>query len=74
VVGKAAPECRVDLLDAVGNPNGRDGVGFEDLVHPGLAADTAVARRCDLFGAGQDLRRLTRNRRENILDLVKQQR
>ena len=73
VVGKTAPERRVDLLDAVGDPDRRHVVGLQDLVDPGLAADAAVAGRRHLLGARQQLRGFAGDRREHVLDLVEQQ-
>ena len=73
MVGKTAPERGVDLLDAVGDPDRRHGVGFEDLVDPCLATDTATGGRRDLVGSGQQLRRFAGDGRKDILHLVEQQ-
>ena len=73
VVGKAAAKGGVDLLYAVGDPNRGHAVGFENLIDPGLAVDTAGARCGDLLGAREQLRCLRRDRREHVFDLVKQQ-
>ena len=74
VVGEAAPESRVDLLDAVGDPDRRHGVGFQNLVDPGLAADAATGGRRDLIGPCQQLRRFAGDRRKYVLHLVEQKR
>ncbi|MCY1506812.1 hypothetical protein D9M68_410690 [compost metagenome] len=74
VIGEAAAEGRVDLLDPVGDPQGGHGVGLEDLVDPGLAAHAAAGGRGDLLGARHELRGLGADGREHVLDLVEQQR
>ena len=74
VVGEAAPEGRVDLLDAVGDPERGHGIRFEDLVDPGLAAHAAAGGGGDLLGARHELGGLGADRREHVLDLVEQQR
>ena len=76
VIGKAAPEGRVDLLDAVGDPDGGHRVVFQNLVDPRLAVD-AVADGCGhglLLGARHQARRIDADGRENVFHLVKQQR
>ena len=58
VVGKAATECRVDLFDAVGDPDRGHRVGLQDLVDPGLAADRLAAVPEHLLGTdalGRDI-------------------
>ena len=72
MVGKATPERRVDLLDAVGDPQRRHRVRFQNLVDPGLAADTA--RRRPLFGTRHELGGFGADRREHVFDLIEQQR
>ncbi len=75
VILEAASERRIDLLDPVGRPDHRYRVGLENLVDPGLAADTAAAaeRAVATVDPRHDLRRIGRDRRKYILDLVEQQ-
>ena len=74
VIGKAPPEGRIDLLDAVGHPDGGHGIGFENLVHPGLATDRMRHRSHHLLGTRELLRRLAADRWKHVLDLIEQQR
>ena len=74
VVLEAAAEGRVDLLDAIRDPDHGHRVGLEDLVDPGLAADAAAGRGVAAVQPREQLRRLAGQRREDILDLVEQQR
>ena len=75
VVLEAAPERRVDLLDAVGDPDHRHRVGLQDLVDPGLAADAAAGGQAvAAVEPRHQLRGVARDRRKHVLDLVEQQR
>ena len=74
VVSETAAKRRVNLLDAVGHPQRRHGIGRQNLVHPGLAADGARARRRELVRARHQLRGLAGNRRKHVFNLVEQQR
>ena len=73
MVGKTAPESRVDLLDAVGDPDRRHRVRFQNLVDPGLAADAAMGWCRYLLGPRQQLRRFAGDRRKHVLHFVEQQ-
>ena len=72
VIGEAAAEGRVDLLDAVGHPQHRHRVALQNLVHPGLAIDRAAAMH-QLLLACQQVGRLALHGREHVLHLVEQQ-
>ena len=73
MVGKAAPESRIDLLDAVRHPQHRHRVVLEDLVHPSLAVDRAATMR-QLLLARQQIGSLALHRRKHIFHFIKQQR
>ena len=56
VVGKAAAKGRVNLLNAVGDPQRRHEVGFQNLVDPGLAINRTAGRRRQLVRPRHQLR------------------
>ena len=77
VVLEAAAESGVDLLDAVGDPDHRHRVGFQDLVDPGLAADAAAHAACGAVTAVEprdELSGFAADGREHVFHLVEQQR
>ena len=69
VVGKAAAKGRVDLVDAVGDPEGGHGVGFQHLVDPGLATRHVAAHAIVPSTLSQPFGQ----RGEHVFHLVKQQ-